>query len=168
MGKHSVEIPLWVLKKLINTFNLVHRIDNCGKRESSFDYSVCECLTMLEKIEKGEEITGHERFEIPETYTSSIYDSISKIFDYLADREKHSLDENALKDAVTYAEDCYIEHCEDLGTVAIEEIHEMESEIIQRTFEILKNIFKETSLSEEQQTRILENYKKEIKNDRGL
>lgn len=62
-----------------------------------------------------------------------------------------------LLDVLNYAEDCYVDHCEDVGYVAIQEIEEMEKETKDECVEILEDLLESCTIFEPKS--ILEQFK---------
>ena len=65
MGRIDIiEIPKFVLENLYQTLQTIARIHNSYKRETYINRDIMRDLKCVDKLIKGEEITGMERVEI--------------------------------------------------------------------------------------------------------
>lgn len=71
------------------------------------------------------------------------YQDINKAYEYIHEYMNGTLDseyKDALYSVVNYADDCYVDHCEEIGTIAIENIKEMEDEWLDRACDVLHSL----------------------------
>ena len=62
-GIDMIEIPKFVLENLYQTLQTIARIHNSCERETCIDRDIMRDLKCVDKLIKGEEITGMERVE---------------------------------------------------------------------------------------------------------
>lgn len=57
-----IEVPKWILETIEDTLRIEWN-NGANKLESCQDRNIKECLNMVRKLLKGEEVTGMERLE---------------------------------------------------------------------------------------------------------
>ena len=58
-----IEVPKFILENLYQTLQTIARINNSYERETCIDRDIMRDLKCVDKLIKGEEITGMERLE---------------------------------------------------------------------------------------------------------
>lgn len=98
------------------------------------------------------------RFTIPYFFIMN-YNDILRAYKFVFNLPE-SEDRQNLLDVIDYVDNCYINHCEEIGYVAIEEIEEMEKETKEECVEILKDILDSYTILDKEN--ILEQFKIKI------
>lgn len=84
------------------------------------------------------------------------YDNISQAYKLVLAMSDSDEKENLL-DVLNYVDDCYVDHCEKLGHIAIEEIKEFEKDTKDECVEILEDLLDSCTIFEPKS--ILEQFK---------